>query len=153
MPPGTPSAIGEKAPLPCGRLRIITLWPKRNRLKGLLEAGIALGSELSLDALLQKLAETAANLTGARYAALGVIDERGSALERFIFTGIDREQADAIGELPRGRGILGVLIRDATPLRLERLGDDPRSVGFPPNHPPMRSFLGVPIILLPRLRK
>jgi signal transduction histidine kinase len=118
-----------------------------DRLKGLLEAGIALGSELSLDALLQKLAETAANLTGARYAALGVIDERGSALERFIFTGIDRAQAEAIGELPRGRGILGVLIRDATPLRLERLGDDPRSVGFPPNHPPMRSFLGVPILL------
>jgi signal transduction histidine kinase len=118
-----------------------------DRLKGLLEAGIALGSELSLDALLQKLAETAATLTGARYAALGVIDERGSALERFIFAGIDREQAEAIGELPRGRGILGVLIRDATPLRLERLGDDPRSVGFPPNHPPMRSFLGVPIIL------
>jgi signal transduction histidine kinase len=118
-----------------------------DRLKGLIEAGIALGSELSLDALLQKLVETAASLTGARYAALGVIDERGSALERFIFTGIEREQAEAIGELPRGRGILGVLIHDAAPLRLENLGDDARSVGFPPHHPPMRTFLGVPILL------
>ncbi len=118
-----------------------------DRLRGLLDAGIALSSELSLDALLQKLAETAAALTGARYAALGVIDESGQELERFVYTGIDGEQAKEIGELPRGRGILGVLIRDATPLRLESIGDDPRSVGFPPNHPPMRGFLGVPIIL------
>src|SRR5213078_3694247 len=104
-------------------------------------------SELSLDALLQRLVETAAELTGARYAALGVIDRSGSQLERFLTTGIDAEAHAAIGELPRGRGILGVLIRDAVSLRLHDLSDDERSVGFPPNHPPMRSFLGVPILL------
>ena len=117
------------------------------RLRGLIDAGIALGSELSLDALLLKLAETAADLTGARYAALGAIDESGQGLERFIYTGIDGEQADEIGELPRGRGILGALITDARSLRLNAITDDPRSVGFPPHHPPMRGFLGVPILL------
>ena len=118
-----------------------------DRLRGLIDAGIALGSELSLDDLLQKLVETAADLTGARYAALGVIDETGTELERFLTTGIGPEMHTAIGELPRGRGILGVLIKDAKPLRLESIGGDPRSVGFPPNHPPMRGFLGVPILL------
>ena len=76
-----------------------------------------------------------------------MIDESGEELERFVTTGIDAEQHAAIGELPRGRGILGVLIRDATALRLPKLGDDPRSVGFPPNHPPMSTFLGVPVML------
>jgi signal transduction histidine kinase len=118
-----------------------------DRLRVLVDAGIALSSELSLDALLQQLTETAAQLTGARYAALGVIDQTGTALERFLTTGIDAETHAAIGDLPRGRGILGVLIREAQPLRLENLGDDPRSVGFPAQHPPMRSFLGVPILL------
>jgi len=118
-----------------------------DRLRVLIDAGIALSSALSLDALLQQLVETAAQLTGARYAALGVIDQTGTGLERFLTTGIDPETHAAIGDLPRGRGILGVLIREARPLRLENLGDDPRSVGFPPHHPPMRSFLGVPILL------
>jgi len=118
-----------------------------DRLRVLIEAGIALSSELSLDALLQQLVETAAQLTGARYAALGVIDQTGTALERFLTTGIDAETHAAIGDLPRGRGILGVLISDAKPLRLDNLGDDPRSVGFPAHHPPMQSFLGVPILL------
>jgi signal transduction histidine kinase len=117
------------------------------RLRGLIDAGIALGSELSLDALLLKLAETAAGLTGARYAALGVIDESGQGLERFVTTGIDPEQVEKIGELPRGRGILGALITDARSLRLQEITDDPRSVGFPPNHPPMLGFLGVPVVL------
>ena len=121
--------------------------PDESRLRALLEASVALTSELSLDSLLQKLVETAATLTGARYAALGVIDESGSALERFVTTGVDRATHEAIGELPRGRGILGVLIAEARPLRLHDLSDDPRSVGFPPNHPPMRSFLGVPVLL------
>jgi len=121
--------------------------PETDRLRGLVDAGIALSSELSLDDLLQKLVETAAALTGARYAALGVIDETGTELERFLTTGIDPETHAAIGELPRGRGILGVLIRNAEPLRLESIADDPRSVDFPPNHPPMRGFLGVPILL------
>ena len=119
----------------------------QERLKGLVAAGIALSSELSLDDLLQKLAETAAALTGARYAALGVIDHSGTGLERFVHTGIDEETVTKIGVLPRGRGILGALITDARPLRLENISDDPRSVGFPPHHPPMRGFLGVPILL------
>ena len=118
-----------------------------DRLRGLVDAGIALSSELSLDDLLQKLVETAADLTGARYAALGVIDETGTELERFVTTGIGPELHAEIGELPRGRGILGVLIKDAKALRLESIAGDPRSVGFPPNHPPMRGFLGVPILL------
>jgi signal transduction histidine kinase len=118
-----------------------------DRLRAIVDAGVALASELSLDAVLKKIVETAAELTGAQYAALGVIDPTGQALERFIVTGIDPETQEAIGELPRGRGILGALIDDAKPLRLDNLADDPRSVGFPPNHPPMRSFLGVPILL------
>jgi signal transduction histidine kinase len=118
-----------------------------DRLRVLVEAGIALNSELSLDALLQRLVDTAAELTDARYAALGVIDRAGQGLERFLTTGIDAETRAAIGELPRGRGLLGVLIRDAKPLRLPDIAQDPRSVGFPRDHPPMRSFLGVPIVL------
>ena len=118
-----------------------------DRLRILVDTGIALSSELSLDALLQQLVEKAALLTSARYAALGVIDQTGGALERFLTTGIDPETHAAIGELPKGRGILGVLIREATPLRLADISTDPRSVGFPPNHPPMRTFLGVPIVL------
>ncbi|MEO8291016.1 MAG: GAF domain-containing protein [Gaiellaceae bacterium] len=121
--------------------------PETDRLRGLVAAGIALSSELSLDDLLQKLVETAAALTGARYAALGVIDQSGTALERFVHTGVDAETVAKIGDLPRGRGILGALITDARSLRLESIADDPRSVGLPPNHPPMRAFLGVPILL------
>jgi two-component system, NarL family, sensor histidine kinase DevS len=118
-----------------------------DRLRALLDAGVAISSELSLDALLQRLVEKAAELTGARYGALGVIDRGGSGLERFVTTGIDDETYAAIGDLPRGRGVLGALIHDAKPLRLHDLAQDPRSAGFPPNHPPMRSFLGVPIML------
>ncbi|MGH3137385.1 MAG: GAF domain-containing protein [Gaiellaceae bacterium] len=118
-----------------------------DRLRILVDAGIALSSELSLDALLQRIVETAAELTGARYGALGVIDRSGQALERFLTTGIDAATHAAIGDLPRGRGILGVLIREVKPLRLHDLADDPRSVGFPRHHPPMKAFLGVPIVL------
>jgi two-component system, NarL family, sensor histidine kinase DevS len=118
-----------------------------DRTRALVEAGIALSSELSLDAVLQKLVETAAELTGARYAAVGVLDASGEWLERFVTAGIDEEARAAIGDLPHGRGILGVLIRDPKPLRLRDLRDDPRSVGFPPNHPEMSTFLGVPLHL------
>ena len=118
-----------------------------DRIRSLLDAGIALTSELSLDALLQNLTETARELTGARYAALGVIDPNRTELERFVTTGLDADTVAGIGDLPRGRGILGVLISDAQPLRLHDIADDPRSVGFPPNHPEMRTFLGVPILL------
>ena len=117
------------------------------RLRALFTAGLAVASELSLDALLHRIVEAAAELTGARYAALGVIDANGSALEQFITHGIDDDLHAEIGELPHGRGILGVLIRDARPLRLHDLTEDARSAGFPPGHPPMRTFLGVPILL------
>jgi len=118
-----------------------------SRLRALIDAGMAVTSELALNGLLQQLVETAAGLTGARYAALGVIDAGGSKLERFCTYGIDAETHAAIGDPPTGRGILGVLIHDAKPLRLHDLTADPRAVGFPPGHPPMRSFLGVPVLL------
>jgi signal transduction histidine kinase len=121
--------------------------PSEPRLRALVQAGIVLASELSLDSLLQRLTELAAELTGARYAAMGVIDTTGARLERFITHGIDDDTRAAIGDPPEGRGILGALITDAQPLRLHALGDDPRSVGFPANHPPMKSFLGVPVLL------
>jgi signal transduction histidine kinase len=117
------------------------------RFKELVDAGIAVTSELSLDRVLQRIVEAAANLTDARYAALGVIDPSGTGVERFLVTGIDDEAQRLIGAPPHGRGILGVLIRDAKPLRLSRLQDHPESAGFPPHHPPMTTFLGVPILL------
>jgi signal transduction histidine kinase len=120
---------------------------KEPRLRLLVETGITLTSELSLDAVLQRLVEAAAEITGAQYAALGVIDRTGRSLERFLTVGISEELSKEIGDLPVGRGILGVLIKDARPLRLHDLREDPRSAGFPPGHPPMKTFLGVPITL------
>jgi signal transduction histidine kinase len=119
----------------------------KDRTRALVEAGIALTSELSLDGVLQRVADAAAELTDAKYAALGVIAASGQSLERFITSGIDDDLRREIGDLPHGRGILGVLIRDAQPLRLHDLTEDPRSIGFPPGHPPMRSFVGVPVML------
>jgi len=121
--------------------------PSDGRLRALLEASMAITSDLSLESLLQRLVSIAADLTGAAYAALGVIDRSGDGLESFVTAGIDEETHRAIGGLPRGRGILGVLIKEATALRLHDLSDDPRSVGFPPNHPAMHTFLGVPILV------
>ena len=100
-----------------------------------------------LETLLRRVIGTAVELTGARYGALGVIDRSGTGLEEFISIGVDAETQATIGDLPRGRGILGVLIRDRKALRLSNLAEDPRSVGFPPGHPPMASFLGVPVTL------
>jgi signal transduction histidine kinase len=127
--------------------RVEPATPSEPRLRALVEAGIALASELSLDSLLQRLTGLAAELTGARYAALGVIDASGSRLERFVTHGLDDGTRAAIGDPPHGRGILGALITDASPLRLHAIADDPRSVGFPANHPPMKTFLGVPVLL------
>jgi signal transduction histidine kinase len=110
----------------------------------LLEVGLALSSELSLSVVLQRIIDLAVEVTGGRYGALGVLgpDER---ISEFVTTGITEEQRRAIGDLPVGHGILGVLIGDAKPLRLRSISDHPQSVGFPPNHPPMRSFLGAPV--------
>src|SRR5918996_2914585 len=110
----------------------------------LLETGLVLAAELSLPAALQRIVELAVELTGARYGALGVLGRDG-AISEFITTGVTTEQRAAIGHIPVGRGILGVLIDDARPLRLHAIADDSRSVGFPQNHPPMHSFLGVPV--------
>jgi signal transduction histidine kinase len=118
-----------------------------DRLRALVETGIAIYSELSLDGVLERIVEAAAHVTAAHYAALGVIDPAGTGLERFITHGVDDDTRAQIGDPPHGRGILGVLIRDAAPLRLHDLAQDPRSVGFPPGHPPMQTFLGVPIHL------
>jgi signal transduction histidine kinase len=111
----------------------------------LLQAGLVLASELSLPSILQKIVELACEVADARYGALGVLGEDGLFLADFITHGVTEEERRAIGNLPIGRGILGVLIREAHPLRLTRIQSDPRSVGFPPNHPPMTSFLGVPL--------
>jgi signal transduction histidine kinase len=118
-----------------------------DRLRVLVETGIAINSELSLEGVLERIVEAAAQVTEARYAALGLIDRAGTGLERFITYGISDEVQTEIGNPPHGRGILGILIRDARPLRLHEISQDPRSVGFPPGHPPMSSFLGVPIRL------
>ena len=113
----------------------------------LIDVGRSLLSELDLEAVLDRVLETAAELTGARYAALGVLDEERRELERFLTRGIDEATHRAIGDLPRGRGVLGVLIDDPRPLRLADVGEHPRSYGFPPGHPPMATFLGVPILI------
>ena len=117
------------------------------RLRYLVETGIALSSELSIESLLRKLIEIAVELTDAAYGALGVVDRLGTGLERFITVGVDDATKATIGDPPRGRGILGVLIHDRQALRLADLREDPRSAGFPPGHPQMTTFLGVPIML------
>ncbi|HET6172768.1 MAG TPA: GAF domain-containing sensor histidine kinase [Gaiellales bacterium] len=118
--------------------------PTQDKLAEVVEAGAAIARGLDLDETLQTVVEAAARVTRARYCALGVLgpDRR---ITRFITTGLTREEREALGALPTGRGVLGVLIDEARPLRLRDLSEDPRSVGFPPNHPPMRSFLGVPV--------
>ncbi|HEX7298302.1 MAG TPA: GAF domain-containing sensor histidine kinase [Solirubrobacteraceae bacterium] len=118
-----------------------------HRLARLIDAGRGLLSELDLETVLDRLLETAAELTAARYAALGILDDDHSELARFLTRGIDEDTHRTIGDLPRGRGILGVLIEDPRPLRLEDVGEHPRSFGFPLGHPPMRTFLGVPILI------
>jgi signal transduction histidine kinase len=104
-------------------------------------------AELDAEAVFDRVLESARDLTGARYAALGVLDESGTALARFLSAGIDASTRQQIGSLPAGRGVLGELIRNPAPLRLPEVGEHPRSFGFPPGHPPMHTFLGVPILI------
>ncbi len=118
-----------------------------SRLHGLIEVGPNLMAELDSEAVFDRVLEVACELTGARYAALGVLDSDRQGLERFITRGIDEKTREAIGSLPRGHGVLGLLIEHPEPLRLRNVGDHPRSYGFPPGHPPMTSFLGVPIVI------
>jgi len=117
-----------------------------DRLQALLQAVVSIGSQLDLAGVLRRIAETAAELADAEYAALGVVDPSGgSRLSEFITVGIDDELRSVIGELPHGRGVLGVLINEPRAIRLANLADHPASFGFPVGHPPMRTFLGVPI--------
>ena len=116
----------------------------QHRLRRLLKANHSIVKELSLDAVLRRLVATAKDVSGARYAALGVIGG-DSMLEQFLHVGMEDDTVQAIGELPKGRGVLGVLIDDPKPIRLTRIDQDPRSSGFPDGHPQMTTFLGVPI--------
>jgi signal transduction histidine kinase len=115
------------------------------RLRRLIDVGRSLVTELRVEQVLDRLLDVARELTGAQYAALGILDEDRRELARFITRGIDPETHRAIGDLPRGRGILGVLIDHPEPLRLADVTADARSYGFPIGHPPMGSFLGVPV--------
>lgn len=117
-----------------------------DRLQGLLDAVLAVGGELELDATLQRIVRAAVELVDARYGALGVLDgAEGGGLAEFVHEGIDEQTRARMGHLPQGHGVLGLLIDDPRPIRLADIADHPSSVGFPPNHPPMRSFLGVPV--------
>ena len=118
-----------------------------DRLRGLLHANQSIISNLALETVLQRIVEAACELLEARYGALGVLSPDGHGLEQFIHVGIDQDTVDRIGDLPQGKGVLGALIDDPEPIRLHDLSDDLRSVGFPEGHPPMHSFLGVPITI------
>jgi signal transduction histidine kinase len=120
--------------------------PGSERLERLVVAASALLTEVSLEGVLQRVVEIAAEVIGARYAAIGVLGPDGRLLESFTTYGIDPELRAQIGAPPRGHGILGLVIREARPIRLPDLTRHPDSYGFPPHHPPMHSFLGVPIV-------
>src|SRR5918993_549008 len=116
------------------------------RLERLVVAASALITEVALERVLERVVEVAAEVIGARYAAIGVLAPDGRLLESFTTHGMSAEQRVSIGDLPRGHGILGLVIREAKPIRLPDLTRHPDSYGFPPHHPPMHSFLGVPIV-------
>ncbi|MGW2700076.1 sensor histidine kinase [Streptomyces sp. NPDC001340] len=116
----------------------------RDRMHTLLDAVMAIGSDLDLEDLLRRIVQSAVDLVDATYGALGVLGEEGT-IRQFITVGMDEAAIAKVGHYPEGRGILGLLIREPQPLRLDHLGEHPASVGFPPGHPPMRTFLGAPV--------
>jgi len=118
----------------------------RERLEQLVGVGTLLTTELSLEGVLQRVVEVAAKLVGAKYAAIGVLGPDGRMLESFTTFGLSEAEREALGPPPRGHGILGLVIREAQVIRLPDLTKHPDSYGFPPGHPPMHSFLGVPIV-------
>ena len=126
------------------QVRLQAVLSTRDRVQALLEAVVAVGSRLDLEIVLRQIVEAATGLVNARYGALGVIGESGRLAE-FIPVGLDEDEITAIDHWPEGRGLLGALITDPRPVRLADLSADPRSSGFPDGHPPMRSFLGVPV--------
>src|SRR5262249_10636670 len=132
--PGLPSAEGRRRCATPGLL-------------GVLDVACGVLSDLDVDVVLERVLEAARELTGAKYAALGVLDQSRVELERFITAGLDAPTRLQIGALPRGRGVLGELIDDPRPLRLADVGAHPHSYGFPSGHPPMKTFLGVPVLV------
>ncbi|MGB0972576.1 MAG: GAF domain-containing protein [Mycobacterium sp.] len=124
--------------------RVEQMLTGRDRLDGLIEAMLAVTSGLELDVTLRTIVHTAIDLVDAKFGALGVLGHDDDLVE-FVYEGIDEATRDQIGKLPEGRGVLGVLLADPKPIRLENISSHPTSVGFPPNHPPMRTFLGVPL--------
>jgi signal transduction histidine kinase len=124
--------------------RVEEIVEGRDRLDGLIEAMLTVTSGLDLDATLRRIVHTAIELVDARYGALGVRGQ-GHDLVEFIYEGIDEETRALIGDFPQGHGVLGLLIDDPKPIRLDHIQHHPASVGFPPNHPSMRTFLGVPV--------
>ena len=116
-------------------------------LRRVVEVGLTLVAELDVDSVLRHILDAAQELTSAQYAAIGVLDSGKRELERFVYAGIDDETRAQIGPLPRGMGLLGELIRHPAPLRLKDISEHPRSYGFPANHPPMASFVGVPVTI------
>ena len=129
-----------QTPPPDDRTRV------RERFERLLAAGVAIASEHALAEVLQRVVDSARDVVEARYAALGVLSEDGTRVVQFVTSGLPAGAHQRIGVLPTGRGLLGAVIRDARPVRVARIADDPRATGFPPEHPPMHSFLGVPIV-------
>ncbi len=115
------------------------------RMEALLDAVLTVASDLELEPVLSRVVDAACRLVGARYGALGVLDEDGEHLAAFVHQGMDAAEVEAVGHLPTGEGILGLLISDPEPIRLDDLRDHPRSAGFPAHHPPMHGFLGVPL--------
>jgi hypothetical protein len=124
--------------------RVEQIVEGRDRLDGLVEAMLVVTSGLELDQTLRTIVHTAIELVDAQYGAVGVRGHDHELVE-FIFEGIDEEMREQIGHLPEGRGVLGALIDDPKPIRLENISHHASSVGFPPDHPPMRTFLGVPV--------
>jgi two-component system, NarL family, sensor histidine kinase DevS len=131
---GCPLASAEQQPVPAG-------------LRGVLQVAREVVTEVDLDRVLERVVEATQAVSGARYVALGVLDEARCELERFITVGIDEDTKRRIGSLPHGRGVLGELIEHPGTLRLADVGEHPHSYGFPPEHPPMRTFLGVPVMV------
>jgi signal transduction histidine kinase len=126
------------------RDRLAEIGSTRDKMQGLLDAVLAVGAGLELDSTLQRIVQAAVELVGARYGALGVLGQRDN-LSQFVYVGIDPETRSKMGHLPEGKGLLGLLIKEPKAIRLHDLAAHTASVGFPPNHPPMHSFIGVPV--------